>query len=445
MMNEKNINFVVENNLCTMCGTCAGICPENAIDMVMNYSKGVYLPVIDESLCNECGLCVQCCPGFKVDINKYRNRKKDEVRINQLFGAYSSIFRAYSRNNNIRKRGASGGMITSILSYLFSEELIDAAIVTKMDQNDPIDVVPYIAYNDKDLLLSQKSKYAPTALNTILRKCLSDEFEGKRLAYVGLPCHIEGLNLAQHLYSKLAKRIVVTLSLFCHHMPSRRATEFLMYKNNIQFENLKHIDYRGNGKPGRLRFLLKDNREIFVHHLHWTYWGCAFLNFFIPVRCWLCYDKTGEMADFSVGDNWQKYKIDMKGAATVITRSRQAIELLQNMFQKGYIEKSDMSVEELIRDQDLRNVNNISPRLDLWKLLGRKIPLYDNLILKRKIHVKELIPAFRIMICNFHISFPIIDNIIKIFYTQQIVYKKIKNFKNKVIRKIKSIFKKIKK
>ncbi len=444
-MSKKNINFVVENNLCTMCGTCAGICTENAINMELNYSKGIYVPIIDGFLCNECGLCVQCCPGFKVDINKYRINRKDDLQIHPLFGAYNGIFRAYSTNDYIRKRGASGGMITSILRYLFSEKLIDAAIVTKMDQNDPIDVVPYIAYNENDLFQSQKSKYAPTALNTILKKCLSDECEGKRLAYVGLPCHIEGLRLAQQQYLKLTKRIVVTLSLFCHHMPSRRATEFLMYKNNIQFEDLKHIDYRGNGKPGRLRFLLKDNREIFVHHLHWTYWGCAFLNFFIPVRCWLCYDKTGEMADFSVGDNWQKYKIDMKGAATVITRSRQAIELLQNMFQKGYIEKSDMSVEELIRDQDLRNVNNISPRLDLWKLLGRKIPLYDNLILKRKIHVKELIPAFRIMICNFHISFPIIDNIIKIFYTQQIVYKKIKNFKNKVIRKIKSIFKKIKK
>lgn len=442
---KRNISFVVENNLCTMCGTCAGICTENAINMELNYSKGIYVPIIDGFLCNECGLCVQCCPGFKVDIDKYRSRKKGEVRIQPLFGAYNGIFRAYSTNDYIRKRGASGGMITSILRYLFSEKLIDAAVVTKMDQNDPINVVPYIAYNDKDLFLSQKSKYAPTALNTILKKCLSEEFEGKRLAYVGLPCHIEGLRLAQHQYLKLAKRIVVTLSLFCHHMPTRRATEFLMYKNDIRLKHLKHIDYRGDGKPGRLRFLLKDNREIFVSHLHWTYWGCAFLNFFIPARCWLCNDKTGEMADFSVGDNWQNYGNSGKGVATVITRSRQAIELLQNMFQKGYIEKSNMSVEELIHDQDLKNAYNVSPRLDLWKFLGRKVPLYSNLRSTKKIHVKELIPAFRIMMCNFHISFPIIDIIIKIFYTQLIVFKKIKHFKNRVIRKIKSIFKKIKK
>ena len=219
-MNEKNISFVVENNLCTMCGTCAGICPQNAINMELNYSKGVYSPIIDESLCHECGLCVQCCPGFKVDIVKHRTIKEMEVRIHPLFGGYNGIFRAYSTNDDIRKRGASGGMITSILAYLFSEKFIDAAIVTKMDQNDPINAVPYIAYNTNDLFLSQKSKYTPTALNTILRKCLSDEFEGKRFAYVGLPCHIEGLRLAQHQYLKLAKRIVVTLSLFCHHMPT---------------------------------------------------------------------------------------------------------------------------------------------------------------------------------------------------------------------------------
>lgn len=415
-----------------MCGTCAGICPQKAITMAWDYSKGVYTPHINDSLCNQCGLCVQCCPGFGMDISKYRAQKYSEVQIHPLFGAYNAIFRAYSSDVTIRQRGASGGVVTSILRYLFSQKLVDAAIVTKMDENDPINVVPIIAYNDEDLFVSQKSKYAPTALNTILEKCLSDKFQGKRLAYVGLPCHLAGLRLAQEKYTKLAERIPFTLSLFCHHMPTRRATEFLMYKNGVQLNKLKHIAFRGGGKPGRLQFLLRDNRKIFVPHLHWTYWGCAFLYFFIPARCWLCYDKMGEMADFSIGDNWQNYGDRDKKAATVVARSEEAKKILHDMCRKGHIEKSDMSVQELVRDQGLENVYNISSRLALWKWIGREIPDYRNLISSGKIRIREFMPAFRILICQNVASLPIMDIIIKIFYAQEIMLRPIRRFKRRL-------------
>ena len=59
---------VAEFNLCCGCGTCAGVCPNNAIEIVV--SNGIYVPKVDEEKCKCCGLCLECCPGFSVDFEE---------------------------------------------------------------------------------------------------------------------------------------------------------------------------------------------------------------------------------------------------------------------------------------------------------------------------------------------------------------------------------------
>ena len=41
---------------CTACGTCAGVCPVEAI------SEGSPIYEIDQDTCIECGQCVDACP-----------------------------------------------------------------------------------------------------------------------------------------------------------------------------------------------------------------------------------------------------------------------------------------------------------------------------------------------------------------------------------------------
>ena len=65
----KTIGEVVKDGLCTGCGTCAGICPMDAVEMVKDDSKGIYLPQLDEKKCSECGNCFLPCSvpyGFVV-------------------------------------------------------------------------------------------------------------------------------------------------------------------------------------------------------------------------------------------------------------------------------------------------------------------------------------------------------------------------------------------
>ncbi|MCK4554382.1 4Fe-4S binding protein [Candidatus Parcubacteria bacterium] len=58
-------------NKCIGCGTCAKVCPENAIKMVEN-KNGKLQPVIDYNFCKGCGLCAEECPvkAIKMELDK---------------------------------------------------------------------------------------------------------------------------------------------------------------------------------------------------------------------------------------------------------------------------------------------------------------------------------------------------------------------------------------
>ena len=66
------------------------------------------------------------------------------------------------------------------------------------------------------------SKYDVVAVNTLLRTVLD---EPGRYVLVGLPCHIQGLRLAQRRSRRLRERVVLALGIFCGLTGEPRATE----------------------------------------------------------------------------------------------------------------------------------------------------------------------------------------------------------------------------
>jgi coenzyme F420 hydrogenase subunit beta len=372
----KNINFVVDNSLCHGCGACVAACPENAIRMNFIKGEGIYLPSIDPNKCRDSGQCVQSCPGFELDLNWYK-RDSDPIVDHDLIGPHIKIYRSFTNNIQRRERASSGGMITEILDYLLTTGKVNGAIVVRMSTNDPLKAEAYIARSSAELLASQKSKYCPVPLNEILR----DYIHLKRsdvLAYVGLPGHVHGLRFLQGMHPHLKDQIPYVLSSFTSHIPSQKATEFILYKNGIKPEDIKSIEYRGGGNPGRMRIVLNNGKEIFVPHLHWTYSGHTFPLFFYPVREWLYFDKLSEWADFSCGDNWMDGLKEQKGASTVVTRSQRAEDVMRELISLKKISATFMSPDDLVRDQDLHKKLNIGIRLKIWTRFGRKIPLYTR-------------------------------------------------------------------
>jgi NADH-quinone oxidoreductase subunit F len=60
---EGFLNCVIDPSLCTGCGECVGVCPEEAIE-----GKDGFIHIIDENLCTKCGECITACPEEAVKI-----------------------------------------------------------------------------------------------------------------------------------------------------------------------------------------------------------------------------------------------------------------------------------------------------------------------------------------------------------------------------------------
>ena len=372
----KNIEFVVEHSLCHGCGACEAVCPISAIKMRYENKQGIYLPDLDARYCTDCELCVQVCSGFELDLTD-RSWGEGGLKQHALVGPHVDIYKAHTADAERRERAASGGMVTEIVAHLLSTKRVDGAILVRMKANEPLVAEGYIAYSVSELAPSQKSKYCPVPLDIMLADIIYRS-DGKKYVFVGLPHHVHGLRYIQRLFPHVFKSIPYVLSIFTAHVPSQRATEFILYKMRIKQEDVSLLEYRGGGNPGRMRIVTNGGVEHLVPHLHWMYSGHSFPKFFYPVREWLYFDKMSEWADFSCGDNWSGGIGEQKGESSVVTRSLAANLIIQEMIDAGKVEAVNITADDLVRDQGLRTKLNIGKRLEVWKRFGRKVPVYNR-------------------------------------------------------------------
>ena len=388
---DKTISFVPKGNLCTGCGTCAGICPQGCIEMAINSSRGLIEPVVDLQRCVQCGLCVQVCPGWQLDIDSLR-LKYEFTEMIPVLGRVSASFIGCSLNDRVRLSAASGGMVSEVLIYLLEQGLIDGAIVTRMNSQHPLEAETFIARSREEILSAQKSKYCPVAVCSILKEVLASQ---ERYAFVGLPCHVAGVRKAALSKQELTERLPYIFGLFCSRTPNAHATRHLLYNLSIDPHDVQSVDYRGDGHPGKLCIRKKNGTETVIDHLDYKYWGYTFFKFFKPMRCWLCPDHSADLADMSFADNWTglaPFKGDNKGSSTIVARTPDSIDLMLRMADEGRVSLHPIPAHIVVTSQDLINKSCISPRLWIWRKLGKVSPDYSQHY-KDQSKVKDILSA----------------------------------------------------
>lgn len=415
-----DISFVTQKKLCTGCATCVGVCPQNCITIELNQALGLREPVVARDRCVSCGVCVRSCPGYQLDLVSLRPLSQVGLEEDFYLGAYSALYVGCSNNDDVRIPAASGGMVSEVLIYLLESGCIDGAVVTRMSSERPLETETFIARTRDDILSAQKSKYCPAPVNTILRDICRSK---GRYAFVGLPCHIEGIRKVQKYDEVLSKRLPYILGLFCSRTPTANATRFLLRRLGIAEQSVASLHYRGEGHPGKMKIVLKDGREQFVNHLDYNYWGHVFLNFFYPARCWLCPDKTAELADMSFGDNWTgqspyDYRKDHKGSSTIIVRSLSCDSLLEEMAKCGRVSILPVPKEMVIASQALPSKKKLAPRMTLWRVIGRCVPQYEHL--NERASLKDCICCLpfmaRVLLSERQRSFVVLNIAIRIFW-----------------------------
>lgn len=175
----NNIQQVSDALLCSNCGACVVVCPNNAISMSTTPLGRMFATVNNN--CINCGVCTKVCPSLD-------KQSLHETFADRYLGTIRKVYVGKSTNKDIYENSQSGGVCTSIISYLFDTASIDAAILCQMDYGNPPRVKSVLVESKEELTNCQRSCYTPVDLLSTL-KVATDK---QSIAVVGLPCHIQG-------------------------------------------------------------------------------------------------------------------------------------------------------------------------------------------------------------------------------------------------------------
>ena len=126
-----------------------------------------------------------------------------------------------------------------------------------LDAENPLRAVGVVCRTPHEVAACRGSKYNVVPVNSLLRHVLD---EPGRYILVGLPCHIQGLRLAQRRSRRLRERVVLSLGIFCGLTNEPRATEVAALQAGIDPDELAGVSYRGPGWPGGMRLQARDGR-----------------------------------------------------------------------------------------------------------------------------------------------------------------------------------------
>ena len=317
---------MIKNNLCCGCGTCVGICPTNAIKFIDDN----YYPVwLNKNKCTNCGFCFKTCPGKGLDldvITKKMNESKNKYNID--IGNYHGFNVGYSTNEQIRTKSASGGIATALLLYALDKKVVDKVIVVKNDPDKIARPIYKITNSKDDILESIQSKYIQIPLNVCINEILKTD---EKYGIIGLPCHLEGLYLAQQLNKKLSDQIIFKIGLFCGYSYSYECVDALLKRMNLEKKDIKFLGWReGTQYPGFLSFKLQNGKKSCLSYNDEHNITVANYALF---RCFLCIDGLSQLSDISLGDTTDK----KSNNTFIISRTTIGEHLLNLAKNEGYI------------------------------------------------------------------------------------------------------------
>lgn len=371
----KTIAEVVRRGLCIFCGTCGSACPHGLI--TFPFADGYRLD-IDTSRCDECSACVSVCPGWAAIRPGKKHPGNGE---NYYIGEFGGIFSAFANDFDRRFAGSSGGVVTQIVASLLADRAVDGAVLTRLSREAAFKPEGFVAAGVDDVLAAQGSKYSPVPLNVLLARL----DPAKKYAYVGLPCHLQGLDMYLKKFPGSLSGNFFKIGLFCSRTNALPATKELLRLNGIDKDEVESIRYRGFGHPGYFSVACRGGKKIRIPHLDDSYWSILFKRYFVQYRCWLCPDKTALYADISCGDDWSRGLFeDRVGSSSVICRTPAALDYFERLVARGELTAAPLQLESLAASQGLAGKMNIRRRQRIAAFFKLPVPGYPGYEFKKE-------------------------------------------------------------
>lgn len=311
------------NMHCVGCFLCYVVCPVSAIT-VTEHRIGI-ITEVNKNKCIGCGLCLAVCPLHSIQMPENLNNVR-------------TAFRGFSLKPDIYYYGASGGIVGSILWYLFDKKYIDAAYVAFYDSN--MNIYGDVITSKEDVIKHLGSYYLQPKYMVNIKKI--NKYGS--VAFIGLPCHVEALKNYLKLYNDKLN-IFIVISLFCTIGRMRTGLiEFLKYRFGLKLEDLevdKHLSRYGLNRLSNISIALKSGVQIkytYKDYLDYVDY------FYTPIGCFNCRKMFGLSADISVGDDWG-IKTDRK-LALGIANSIRGLALIEELAREKIIHVHAIKTDE---------------------------------------------------------------------------------------------------
>jgi coenzyme F420 hydrogenase subunit beta len=402
----NSIQDVAQQGLCIGCGICAY---SDAIGS-MRYSKehAQSVPLISNG--NGCDpLAFAICPGKGYNVIADSGALYSPAPYNLELGHIYTHYAAHSNDPEVLRNASSGGLMSNLAIVLLESHVVDRVLVTHFEYSPEPRAIGVIASSRNDILKSQGSKYCPVDFSSALREIKNNNY---KVAVLGTPCQIAGIREIQRRDRTFSDKIFITISTFCGGVKSYDNLDSLAQRHGIAPNAVTFFRFRGSGQPGSM--LIKDNigSEVVVPYPEYV----GHTGFSKHLRCHLCVDATGELADIACGDAWlPRFRNRKYPWSIIIARNKKAADLIQKMAYDRQITTEAVSLEEITSSQrenlTSKKVRQKSRRY-LYRLLRIATPTFDGgyhdvplcLGLEVKVFLKHRV---KILLERLHLFYPI--------------------------------------
>lgn len=354
------VTRLLKHNLCLGCGLCESI----ASDCKMRINdQGFYYPdfncKITKSLDSEIS---QVCPSLNI--------RQDNKSSNSFWGNVLEINEGWSTDPDIRFHAASGGATTSIAISLIENNTVDKVLQVGLTGSHYLYNSLKISSSKADILECAQSRYAPALVFDNIFQILKEN-PNDRFAFIGKPCDVAAIRNLQKFHPEFKRQIIVCISIFCAGMPSYKATEKAWKQSGENKEPIR-LKYRGDGWPGFFTAQWADGTDYKLDYNE--SWG-KILGRSLGMRCKVCPDGIGELADIAIGDAWITKNgypdfTEQDGKCFIMIRTTIGQEIYGKAVSSGYIESHKLDISNIAKMQPYQAERR---KLTLWRLLPLQI------------------------------------------------------------------------
>ncbi|SDL77591.1 Coenzyme F420 hydrogenase/dehydrogenase, beta subunit C-terminal domain [Tessaracoccus oleiagri] len=376
-MSTHPLDAVLAGHMCSGCGACAYLGADGGVTMRDVPTIGAR-PVGVAALPIEVkDRIVAACPGAGVR-SPASGRPAPTDRDELLVGPADAIWEGWAADPEVRRRASSGGIVTALAAYCVERLGMRLVVHVGMEPTQPWTNRTITSHDRAGLLANAGSRYAPSSPVEALR--LIEEADGP-CVFVGKPCDVAAVAELRKQRPALDRNLGAVLSFFCAGTPASAGTLGLASTLGFDEDRIASVRYRGDGWPGRFRVRGRDGQEASLSYDE--SWG-ALARRHRQLRCQVCPDGLGELADVTGGDAWHRREESPEGISVVLARTPLGRRLVEGAAEAGYVELTESDAHRVVAAQGLvRRRKLVAARLTALGLLGLPVPRFRGFHLWR--------------------------------------------------------------